>query len=188
MRFVSIDLETTGLDEDTCQILEFGAVLHTDEFTPVEELPAFHCYVTHKQLVGDPFALALNHDILVKLAKPGDYPEYKYIDEVGLILDFEAWLDSNGITGKVVPAGKNFASFDKQFLKKLPNFKRLKLHHRTLDPAMYFIEPTDEFPPDTKTCMQRAGLPGEVAHLAIADAMTVIQLMRIGQQKIFLAS
>ena len=53
--------------------------------------------------------------------------------------DFAVWLKAcgwNGQTG-LTPAGKNFASFDRQFLKRLPRFEQVvKMHHRTLDPAV----------------------------------------------------
>ena len=53
MPYVSIDIETTGLDPETCQILEIGAVF--DNWTlPIRDLPTFHCYVVHKQIVGSP--------------------------------------------------------------------------------------------------------------------------------------
>ena len=45
--YVSIDIETTGLDPETCQTLEIGAVF--DNWTlPIRELPTFHCYVVHQ--------------------------------------------------------------------------------------------------------------------------------------------
>ena len=55
--------------------------------------------------------------------------------------DFAAWLKGCGWDGQtaLTPAGKNFASFDRQFLKRLPRFEQVvKLHHRTLDPAVLF--------------------------------------------------
>ena len=42
MRIVSIDTETTGLDYDTCQILQVGAVIEdTINVRPLDELPRF---------------------------------------------------------------------------------------------------------------------------------------------------
>ena len=40
MKYISIDLETTGLSSETCEVIEFGAVL--DDLTtlqPIESLP-----------------------------------------------------------------------------------------------------------------------------------------------------
>ena len=80
----------------------------------------------------------------------------------------------------LLAAGKNFASFDLQFLNQLPGFRKfIRFKHRFLDPAMLWWDPDlDDGPPDTKTCMERAGLAGEVAHTAIEDALVVVKLIR----------
>jgi len=73
--YLSIDIETTGLDPETCQTLEIGAVF--DNWTlPIRQLPTFHCYVVHQQIIGTPFGLALNADILRRLSdpSPGRFP------------------------------------------------------------------------------------------------------------------
>ena len=85
----------------------------------------------------------------------------------------------------LTPAGKNFASFDRQFLKRLPDFEGMvRLHHRTLDPAMLFWQPGDEKLPDSKTCYERAGMNGKVAHTALEDAMAVVWLLRAGIKRL----
>jgi hypothetical protein len=91
------------------------------------------------------------------------------------------WDDFEPIT----PAGKNFASFDRQFLKRLPDFEQnVRLHHRTLDPAMLFWRPGDEKLPDSKTCYQRAGKQGDVAHTALEDGLDVVWLIRAGIKRL----
>lgn len=180
MRYLSIDLETTGLDPETCQIIEFGCVID-DYVTPLDDLPAFHSYVTHDQINGEPYALAMNAEILWKLAEPKKYPECRFLPADKLLQEFFYWLQENSMCNKPVAAGKNFASFDRQFLRRLPYFSNLELHHRTIDPAMMFFRSTDEVPPDTKTCMERAGISGEVAHNAIEDALMVARLIRYGR-------
>ena len=43
MKYISIDIETTGLDPENCQILSIGAVIEdTLNQLPFEELPTFH--------------------------------------------------------------------------------------------------------------------------------------------------
>ena len=69
MRYVSIDIETTGLDPETCQILEIGAVW--DDWTkPIDELPVYHRLVVHKEYRGSAYALALNADSAEALVRP----------------------------------------------------------------------------------------------------------------------
>ena len=65
-------------------------------------------------------------------------------------------------------AGKNFASFDMQFLNRIPQFtKFINFRHRILDPAMLYWQAGDERLPDSKTCYERSGHDEEVAHTAL---------------------
>jgi DNA polymerase III epsilon subunit-like protein len=78
-------------------------------------------------------------------------------------------------------AGKNYDSFDARLLRKLTNWdKHLRVHHHILGPAALYWQPkTDGVElPDTKTCMERAGISGEVAHTAVEDAQVVVGLIR----------
>jgi DNA polymerase III epsilon subunit-like protein len=43
---------------------------------------------------------------------------------------------------------------------------------------LYFDLENDDSLPDMKTCMQRAGIDGEVAHTAMEDALVVVKLLR----------
>lgn len=184
--YVSIDIETTGLSPASCQILEVGAVVD-DWKSPIESLPKFHCYVDQGFYHGEPFALQLNAVILGKLARRKENEEfYKFLypGEVGMALS--NFLTGNKVDAKRVPtAGKNFASFDKQFLERLPHFTEwIRFNHRFYDPSMLYLDfEKDEGIPDTKTCMERAGIGGEVAHTAIEDAIVVIKLMRAAREK-----
>lgn len=117
--YVSIDLETTGLDPDNCQVLEIGAIID-DWVSPIEKLPFFHCYVVHKQIKGEPFALAMNWSILRMIADWEKNPDCRFLKPHEVGRAFAAWLTKNLIDPKkVFAAGKNFASFDLAFLRKL---------------------------------------------------------------------
>jgi len=186
MKFVSIDIETTGLDPETCDIVEVGAVVgDLSSNTPVEELPTFHCYIIKKSYSGDPYALSMHPTIFRRIAnveKP-----YRYITPENFNAHFERFLVDNGFeygerSGKVTftPAGKNFAAFDLQFLNKHFGFsKYFSSAHRVLDPAMlYFDLSVDTELPNTAECMKRAGMGGVVAHTAVEDARVVVDLLR----------
>jgi oligoribonuclease len=65
MRYISIDVETTGLDPETCQILSIGAVIEdTLNPLPFEELPKFHAVIKRENVSGSIFALNLNRDLI----------------------------------------------------------------------------------------------------------------------------
>lgn len=179
-KYVSIDIETTGLDPEMCQVLEIGAVIE-DWTRPIELLDRWHCYVVHRQIVGEPYALSMHGEMLRLIANRDVHSHLRFLEPRQVGLAFRAWLDGYEITPKsVLAAGKNFASFDRAFLYKLDGFKEaVQFHHRCIDPAMLYWNPdTDDKPPSTEECCRRAGLPTDVAHTAIADAMQVIKLVR----------
>ncbi len=188
--YLSIDLETTGLDPSYCQILEIGAVWD-DWQSKIEDLPRFHCYVVHEQVVGEYFALSMpsNQKILERIAKryAPENREYSFFTPAQAMQELVAFTIARRYDAikygdtfpKLITAGKNFASFDDRFLMTLPGYKDLQRHHRCVDPGMRFWDPRiDKVPPDTKTCLQRAGILTEVAHDAISDALDVIRLVR----------
>ncbi len=184
-KYVSIDLETTGLDPETCQILEIGAVI--DDWKPgVEDLPTFHCYVDNGLIQGEPYGLSMHSKILRYIATGGKGAE----EEVPILTPdsvagwFLEWLhehDINPDKRHITAAGKNFASFDRQFLKRLPDWTDfIKTQHRCIDPGNLYWDPRVDGQglPSTETCKKRAGTPGEVAHTAVEDAFDVVRLIR----------
>jgi DNA polymerase III epsilon subunit-like protein len=65
MRYISLDIETTGLDPENCQILSIGAVIEdTLNQLPFEELPKFHAVIKRENVSGSIFALNMNRDLI----------------------------------------------------------------------------------------------------------------------------
>lgn len=65
MKVVSIDIETTSLDETTGKVLSIGAVIEdTTNLLPLKHLPKFHCIILHKEITGQPYALNMNRDLI----------------------------------------------------------------------------------------------------------------------------
>lgn len=187
-RYISIDIETTGLDPETCQILEIGAVIE-DWKTPILELPTFQCFVQHDEYRGQPHAFVMNSRILKILASPERPIPFdtiynranNIIHPYMIVNNFINWLRINGIDRdvKFTVAGKNFGSFDLQFLKRLNDFGLIKFRHRYIDPGMLYWEPDhDATLPDMKECLARAGIMEKVSHCAVEDAQQVIKLIR----------
>ena len=222
MKYISIDLETTGLEKDRYQILSFGAIIEdTENKLPFSEIPKFHAAILHNELTGSPFALNMNKKIIEAIvhyqtAEDQDEKndlvqmtgmEFYYEDQV--VERFYRWLYDNGMVeidqnflnqmvtrdenGKIYPmitsktkpvtinvAGKNFASFDKHFIERLPRWKQLiRIRQRIIDPAVIFTDwKNDDSLPSLNKCKERAKIQGEVTHDALEDAWDVIELLR----------
>lgn len=189
--YVSIDLETTGLDPQACQILEFGAVIDIDGETSIDDLPYFRRVLRHKEIHGEPFAIQMNAKIIHQIAT-GKLPATEQLSASDMIdrlcppadvvNEFMGFLIQNGIDPSkgFQPAGKNFASFDKPFLEfQMPGWKdKIRMKHRTVDPGNLYWNIGQEIIPDTKTCYERAMLDPTVAHTAVEDAKGVVLLVR----------
>jgi DNA polymerase III epsilon subunit-like protein len=138
--------------------------------------------VDHGLILGEPYAVSMHPTILRRIATHEE--GYTYLQPWEVATRFRDFLKEHGLDPedeKIVAAGKNYASFDARFLRKLTNWdKHVRVHHRVLDPAALYWQPEiDRMElPDTKTCMERAGISGEVAHTAVEDARMVALLIR----------
>ena len=176
MRYISIDIETTGLDPAKDQILEVGMV--EDDLAnqrPIEELRTYRTLVRHKRIVGDPVALRMNADLIRKISL-GEQP---IVDIDDLSNDIDAWIRCTDV-GTITLAGKNIGAFDLQFLKALPGWST-RVRHRSLDPVTYFLCACGgPSPPSLQQCCTAAGISESVTHTALQDALLVVRLLRVG--------
>ena len=186
--FVSIDIETTGLDPMACDTIEVGAVID-DWLFPLSNPPTFHCYIEKSFYRGQPYALSMHAKIFRRIATKEK--GYLYLKPSQFAPVFGGWLRDNGAyvidpenperEARGTPAGKNYASFDDKFLRMFPEYdKYIKLHHRVLDPGNLFWDPlSDSKPPGSQTCMKRCHQEGEVAHTALEDAISVAKMIQV---------
>ena len=210
MKYLSIDIETSGLDPENNQILSIGAIVEdTDNKLSFDEIPKFHVCILADQLIGSPFALQMNRELIesmVHYQTAEDQDEKNdlvnmtgmiFLHKEDVVTLFYNFLYKNGfvksdetdnftgLTSKMKPvtinvAGKNFGTFDKLFLERLPRWKQaIRIRQRIIDPSILFIDwKTDNAMPSLNTCKVRAKLDGVVTHNAIEDAWDVIQLLR----------
>jgi oligoribonuclease (3'-5' exoribonuclease) len=221
MIYISVDVETTGLEKDRYQILSIGAILEdTTKKLSFEEIPKFHASILHNEITGSPFALNMNKKIIeaiVQYQTAEDQDEkndlvqmtgMQFYQEDQVVEGFYRWLFDNGLvdfnpllagqmvkiengksypalTSKMKPvtinvAGKNFASFDKHFLERLPRWQQvIRIRQRIIDPSVIFTNwAEDKAIPSLYECKQRAKIEGVVTHDALEDAWDVIQLLR----------
>jgi len=80
----------------------------------------------------------------------------------------------------ITPAGKNFDSFDKQFIKLIPHWERfIKFGQRTIDPTTSYVDwYNDIVPPGLGDCLQRAGIIKQVTHEAVEDCWDTLEVLR----------
>jgi DNA polymerase III epsilon subunit-like protein len=125
MKYVSIDIETSGLNHDMNHVLSIGAIIEdTNNKLPYEELPKFNAIVLQKNIQGSPRAITMNKEIISLM---GEYLEgtdevrgvlnnnsgYQFYEEEDVIKEFYTFLWCNGfsamdslsthVNGKLMP-------------------------------------------------------------------------------------
>jgi oligoribonuclease (3'-5' exoribonuclease) len=197
MIYVSIDTETTGLDNENCQLLEIGAVIEdTENQLPLNKIPKFHCIVIQEYIIGQPYALNMNKNTIEILARfnnanceEKEKIRLEVLNNLGvqmyhpyeIPIKFAEFLLQNNYNPdkSIIVAGKNYEAFDKGFLNELPNWnEKFSIHRRVLDPATSFTKSTDIVPPNLQTCLKRCGIIKEISHDALEDAYDVVQVLR----------
>jgi len=186
IKYISIDIETSGLNHEVCSIIEFAAVADDLQVqAPIDSLPKFQTYILQDHYIGEPYALGMHAEIFKKIADWKKTPA-NFSDLPNLLPRFHTFLTTSceykmteGAI-KINVAGKNFGSFDSKFLEKLPHYGLMvKFNHRVLDPAILYFDPKqDNELPNTEKCMKRAQIAGDVKHTALEDAINVVKLLR----------
>ncbi len=189
MKYVSVDIETTGLSPIDNQMIEIGLVIEDSAVKkPIDTLPRRRILVPSRQYKINTYCMNLHRSLFEtldkvdwkKLKAEGSYrhePKTYFSTLEGIEFVIAPWLAKHiGQKSKFVVAGKNFYGFDYNFLR--PHLPNVKFHHRALDPCTLYTRPEDVVPPDLKTCCERAGLEISGYHTAMGDALTVIELLR----------
>jgi len=115
----------------------------------------------------------------------GRYPGI-YVRHTEAIPYLNNWMrqfEDHFVYNKFVFTGKNFGSFDLPKLKAQPGVLA-RSRHRYIDPGNLYWRPKIDgvVLPDTRTCMERAGMGPQVEHKALADATVVAQLVQTWAQ------
>lgn len=162
MKYLSVDIETTGLDPDWCEILQIGGCVADTRSPSVSQL--FKVDVSWSRIQGEPFGLKMNsHLLTTEDAVPIDVA----------ITAFDAWVRSTGVT---IFGGKNFGSFDAPFLKK---YSEIDFGYRFIDPMMLYLEHDATELPSSDFCCRKARV-ANVTHDALEDAICVAKLVYVG--------
>jgi DNA polymerase III epsilon subunit-like protein len=168
-----IDLETSGLDLNRCQILEVGMV--KVEGTTVQMNDTLHFYLEWPQVTYETKALDLFGDRRkdrrkdVPIVNPAEGVERirKYMDT-----DRQKWN----------LGGKNLGKFDFQFLTKYCDGFETLVHHSFIDIGNKYEDPWDLNLPKLEVCRDRGvrcgvAISGDsVTHTALEDAVLCAEL------------
>lgn len=190
MIYVSIDIETTGLDPKNDQILQIGAIIEdTSKCLEFDEIPKFDRLIRHERITGSPYALAMNAGLIAKLSDSvyGIPAEVAVLQLYAWIIEHAGIPMSPNLKLRPVWAGKNVALFDLQFLKNISNWgSYFEGSNRVLDPAILFTDwEKDVRPPSLQDCLRRAGFSDQrvVTHDAVSDAWDIICCLRKAYDK-----
>lgn len=109
MIYVSIDIETSGLNSDMNHVLSIGAIIEdTTKKLSFDEVPKFNAIVLQNNIQGSPRAITMNKEIISLM---GEYLEgknevreqlkansgYQFFEEDEVVKEFYWWLDENGL-------------------------------------------------------------------------------------------
>ena len=109
MIYVSIDIETSGLDHEKHKVLSIGAIIeNTEKKLPYEECPKFNAIILQNEITGSPRALTMNKEIIslmgIYLEGDNEVREYlnnssgyQFYEKDDVIKEFYCFLDKNGL-------------------------------------------------------------------------------------------
>jgi oligoribonuclease len=109
MKYISIDIETTGLDPEKNKIISVAAIIEdTENKLPFDECPKFNVAVLQNELIGSARAITINKQLISDIADYQDAnietrklidseSEYKFVTEDEVAKNFYWWLDENGL-------------------------------------------------------------------------------------------
>lgn len=168
--YLSIDVETTGLDPLTDQILEIGAV-YEDGISDIASLKTFRKIAKLTTIHGSPTALSMHADLFKEISE--GVSEDLSIDP---IKDLNVWL-SNLFGVNRTPltlGGKNVAVFDLPFLIK--NGFIYPYNYKIIDIGSCYYSKFG-YVPSLSSINQLINQPN-VSHKALNDAMNVVVAIR----------
>lgn len=184
MKYLSLDLEATGLKEDDL-IIEFGAVPFCTESNTIESALSFHHFIqcpSFKELRPnlDQWVIEHNEGLINTAHREGlKLSDFKK--------KFEGYLCSEPIKkyfdeDKIVLFGKSMNAIDLPFLNRDLgwDFMRKYFHHQQLDlsSVVYSLIDMGKIPEDCRSgskLMNHLGL-GNVAHTALEDAIATAEM------------
>ncbi len=169
--YLSIDIETTGLDRQRSHVLQLAAVY--DNGKDLEDLPTFDRVIKWPVIShAEEYAMNLNKKLLERAFKKQGIVSIEQARS-----EFVLWLDEVQPNGRFTPAGKNIQDFDMPILRNPVNmFSCRRFLHRALDPGSMYAEDFDHVP-DLGEINRLTGRSA-VSHNALDDAWDIVYAIR----------
>lgn len=119
MKYVSIDIETTGIDNENTQTLSIGLVVEdTVNVKPLDELPQLEIAIVRERIEGEIFAINMNRQLIAdileyKMARTDEERkeievrtgrEYMYEEDAAKRI-FQFLWENGALDGKFDPTG-----------------------------------------------------------------------------------
>jgi oligoribonuclease len=114
MIYISIDIETSGLDSEKHKVLSIGAIIEdTEKKLPYDECPKFNAIVLQNEITGSPRALTMNKEIIAMIGEylegtnetrhlMNTHTDYSFYEKDEVVKKFYEFLWVNGY-GDAVP-------------------------------------------------------------------------------------
>ncbi len=181
MKFIILDLETTGLNPNVHSIIQVGAIaVDTGLWEYEGHQGTFEFTINPGDAVWSPNAIRMHQQsgLLTEALTNGHGPDT-------FQRAFLSWLESAGYflyhdePERITLAGANVGGFDLQFLRRM-HWENIYFDDRTIDPAIYCVDyEQDEKLPSLQTCKERTGNTTPVAHTALADCWDVYNILKL---------
>jgi len=174
MKYVSVDLETTGLDPNKCQITMASFIVEDTSHPEVPVLALPHCtyMINHDVYNFEPTALKMTAHLFINSRWSSvNYDSWKRIVEDFLCLHVGTY--------NVQLAGKNIGGFDSKFL---PKEILQRCSYRYIDAGSVLIDWSKDKVESLSKLKERLGLGSGVSHDAYDDAIDVIKILRTTYQ------
>ncbi len=179
MKYLSFDIEATGLEEDA-RIIEFAMIPFCTEEKSFSEDLKRHFYIqcpSFEELEPNlnPWVKENNKELIIKAHKEGiDLEQFKK--------EMESYLDSKEVKDyfnnqKIMLFGKSISAIDLPFLNRDLGWEWMNkyFHHRNMDLSCYLLGLVDmgliEKGMDSGSKIMERFKMGEVAHTALEDAI-----------------
>lgn len=200
--YVSIDIETTGLNREKSYVLEIGAVFD-DLISPLSDLKTFNAKISYPHIEYAEFgALSINRNLIFELSKPLKHEHVMpFIDAISEFLvflkncqdkvrEYESTRTRKYDDVQIHVAGKNPSSFDipiirnqimarlqsplnEEYVQELDEI----IHYRFIDAGSLFLSDFDGYIPTLTDINAMIGRQ-KTSHKAVDDAYDVVCAVR----------